>query len=373
MLNRVQLLQALSGITNNLQQDYAQAYEIARDAWSSICSDELFLHMVRSRDTCWSIPSWRGQLDQCVPVTPLKNFYKIISVDGSQVYPDRHQGTSCHLINIGSVVIHYGAQNPVMLSCKPFVYTGLDSAEYEDANVHEVINCKRQELELQVGLELSQRFADGQQDTVLLFDGSLVFWNLEAKNTVLSTLFFERYIGILFQLYVQRTLYAGYISVPRSRELCNIIRLSLCDFNTDAKELYTVIDPVVDATIASFFLEPHMRTNVFGNSAAISAEYPEAVRPHFFYLHVGAEIGRVEIPAWIAQDTMLVDLVASIVLDQCIKGSGYPVVLAEAHEQAVVKGPDREFFYYALQKEIVKHAPGFNHSPKEQRKRRMGV
>jgi len=31
-------------------------------------------------------------------------------------------------------------------------------------------------------------------------------------------------------------------------------------------------------------------------------------------------------------------------------GGGYPVALAEAHEQAVVKGPDREFFYHFLQK-----------------------
>ena len=65
---------------------------------------------------------------------------------------------------------------------------------------------------------------------------------------------------------------------------------------------------------------------------------------------MGNEIGRVEIPAWVAWDEQLVDVVAQTMIDQCIKGHGYPVVLAEAHEQAVVKGPDRDFFYHLLHK-----------------------
>ncbi len=50
------------------------------------------------------------------------------------------------------------------------------------------------------------------------------------------------------------------------------------------------------------FLQPNTRSIVFKNHATVSEQYPDAVHPHFFYLHVGHEIGRVEIPAWIAQD-----------------------------------------------------------------------
>jgi len=101
--------------------------------------------------------------------------------------------------------------------------------------------------------------------------------------------------------------------------------------------------------------------------------YPDALHPHFFYLHVGDEIGRVEIPGWIAADEILVNHVASLILDQSIKGAGYPVALAEAHEQAVVKGPDRDFFYHALYKEGMVHDRALSPSGKVLRKRRIGI
>ena len=90
-------------------------------------------------------------------------------------------------------------------------------------------------------------------------------------------------------------------------------------------------------------------------------------------MQVGTEVGRVEIPAWIAQDEKLVDQVAASILDQCHKGYGYPIGLAEAHEQAVIKGPDREFFYHLLQKMSTDRKRYIELSPKEMKKRGMGI
>ena len=66
--------------------------------------------------------------------------------------------------------------------------------------------------------------------------------------------------------------------------------------------------------------------------------------PAFFYLRTETEIARVEMPDWTASDPALVDLVHTVALDQCRRGSGYPTVLIEAHEQAVVNGRDRRSF-----------------------------
>ena len=68
--------------------------------------------------------------------------------------------------------------------------------------------------------------------------------------------------------------------------------------------------------------------------------------PRFFYLNVGSEIARVEVPPWTADDPAQLDLVQAVVLDQCQKGLGYPNVLARAHDQAVVSGQDRMAFEY---------------------------
>jgi hypothetical protein len=44
----------------------------------------------------------------------------------------------------------------------------------------------------------------------------------------------------------------------------------------------------------------------------------------------------------------------SLVVAQVQKGYGYPVALAEAHNQAVVRGGDRSRFFALLEREMVK-------------------
>ena len=165
----------------------------------------------------------------------------------------------------------------------------------------------------------------------------------------------------------------GYISLPKSKELVNLVRLHLCNFDTNRSELFTSVDRIVDAVIARQYLKPYERTIIFQNRSAISEHYPDPLKPHFFYIHTGQEIGRVELPAWIAQNDDLVARICQIILDQCDKGYGYPIVLAEAHEQAVVKGNDREFFYHLLQKIGMEYNYRPTISKKSLKKRGMGI
>jgi hypothetical protein len=85
-------------------------------------------------------------------------------------------------------------------------------------------------------------------------------------------------------------------------------------------------------------------------------------------VHVGAEIARLEFPAWIAQDCALVDKICAMALDQALKGNGYPVCLFEAHEQAVIKNYDREFFYLMIQKITNQSAGTYQVSKKSLKK-----
>lgn len=74
----------------------------------------------------------------------------------------------------------------------------------------------------------------------------------------------------------------------------------------------------------------------------------------FCYVHVGAEIARLEFPAWVGEDATLLGSALSLVLGQVHKGYGYPVALAEAHNQAVVRGGDRARFFAMLERQMVK-------------------
>lgn len=341
MLDKSLLLQELNRLSNELFIDDRPAYDLAQKTWKKICADPLFIHKIKQVDAPWPVPTWDDQLCRSIPVTIPENNYAVVSVDGSQIYPDRHHGVSCYLINIGTVALRYGAARSVALSAIPYVFTdGEDELHVSTL----LVNGKRQELELRAGVE------QVQEGDLLLFDGSLIFWHLEAKDPILKQTFLPKYLASLYVLYQNKRLTASYISAPRSRELVNLIRLELCNFDTANTAAFQPVERLVDGMIGSFFIEKHHRSIVFKNHAAISQEYPDQIHPYFFYLNVGHEIGRVEIPAWIALDDEKTNYVASIILDQCIKGRGYPVAIAEAHEQAVVKGPDREFFYHVLTK-----------------------
>jgi hypothetical protein len=69
---------------------------------------------------------------------------------------------------------------------------------------------------------------------------------------------------------------------------------------------------------------------------------------------VGTEIARLEFPGWVAEDTSLLETALSLTLAQVQKGYGYPVALAEAHNQAVVRGGDRTRFFALLEQQMIR-------------------
>jgi hypothetical protein len=93
----------------------------------------------------------------------------------------------------------------------------------------------------------------------------------------------------------------------------------------------------------------------------------------FFYLHVGTEIVRVEVPQWVAASPTLLDLVHAVAYDQAQKGMGYPIALAEAHQHAVVRGAERDLFYEMVTTVLLRRGMRATISPKNLGKRRMTV
>jgi hypothetical protein len=376
VLNRAILLEQLQARSNDLFLDISKEFEIARQSWQRIIDDPAFLYKIRQISTPWLVPDWQDPLGQVTVIDPSLPHYAVLAVDGSQVYPDRHQGTSCFLVNIGSVILHYGNQmpKPVQFSSTPTVFTG-DDTDDELSGGQDWVNCRRQELELQTGLAKSIELKTQMGDTpfAFLFDGSLIFWHLESKENNLKELFLNKYLSLLDQLYKNNILCAGYISLPKSKELVNLIRVELCKFKLEGCKELEAVNHLVDASIARFFLQSQSRSIVFKSNAKIGASYAPHLVPHFFYIDVGAEIARIEIPAWIAQDEQKITTVAQIILNQSIKGMGYPVALAESHEQAVVKGPDREFFYHLITKLGIERKRNLSSSQKSMKKRGMGI
>jgi hypothetical protein len=77
-------------------------------------------------------------------------------------------------------------------------------------------------------------------------------------------------------------------------------------------------------------------------------------RIYFCYVHVGTEVARIEVPQWVAENSALLHQALSLTLAQVNKGFGYPVALAEAHNQAVVRGGDRARFFALLEQQMIR-------------------
>ena len=336
------------------------------DAWQKVASDEHLAGMIKAKTWPLLVPHWDGILGGRFSVEHTLATYAVCATDGSQIEADRHQGLPFALLNVGMVSFSYGDVSTALLQSKPHLFLMVHGGEREhESDVLEAVNMasKRTQLELEAGLDLSI----AQQGAPFLMDGSLIFWHLDPVRSTSGREFLERYLAVLQQFYVHKISMAGFISLPKSRELVNVLQaVGVCS----AAEL----EGWVDTDLMKLLLQPWQRSVICENKAHVSAHYPPHLRPHFFYLHVGEEIVRVEVPAWLVQQkgTQL-DRLTALIGDQCAKGGGYPIVLAEAHGQAVVRAADREFFYECMRREMAAQGIPYVTSRKSVLKKRLAI
>jgi hypothetical protein len=367
MLDRAQVIHQLQQRAAELFVDLSSSIRLVHEAWLRMIEDPRLPEFAEQWRVMPRVPEWLGSVQEITFVERGLSGYCVSAVDGSQIYPDRHQGTSCFLINIGVAAAAYAQNSSFSTKTVPHVFI---------PQVHEAeccvdwVNARRQELEFQMAGKLARRGEDPPTH-LLLFDGALIFWHLEQALPSLQDEFVPRYTKLLNQLYEARQPIAGYISAPRNRELLYLLRLFLSAIYETIYDQY--LDLVLDVHLMHRFLPPCTRTTVFINKSSLSWAYQAENKPCFFYLNNGYEVGRVEIPYWVAQNTSLVNWIAELVIDQSIKGGGYPIMLAEAHEQAVVKNHDREFFYQYLAKISMQQQQCLIPSYKSLKKRFVGV
>lgn len=273
------------------------------------------------------------------PVLQLPMSYTICGVDGSQIYPDRHSGLWAYLINTATVVFSYDTISSVSYKAVPEVGIGGPLSSLTP----DMINGLRTEREFAAGRAWALE-TTGSNRTVL-FDGALIFWHLLAKEPAIKHRFLTSYCTLLRDIMATGVRCASYISAPNAREL-----LQLLEWYARRKGIplsKDMLEELADSDLLELVLKPGETTPLFEHRFAIAELYGPELTPHFFYLNTGYEIARIEILRPTAEPAALSALV-SIICDQNAKGDGYPIALAEAHEHAVVRAADREFFEMAV-------------------------
>lgn len=297
---------------------------------------------------------------------PLPSDHVVVAVDGSHVDVDRHAAARCFLINIGYVTLRYGEVPNAELRSEPLLcaddasLTLRDPHGVREANIEgTLLGMHRAVMEIEALADAVEAAPEGLPVLGLL-DGTLVLWGLTGgMDFVREELVDRRLTHAMDRLCAEsqrRTLaIASHISRPRSAEVMSAIRISRevcrhetvnCDANCGqlrrGERNCDVVGGVTDAALFARELEPGERSALFHSASSIVTEHYGDHQVCFFYVSVGEEIARMEMPSWTSEEG--VRLAHAGLLAQTEKGHGYPLALQEAHEQAVISGADREYF-----------------------------
>lgn len=422
MLNLAKIASQLPGMSLHLQQ------EVTASSQRLLRAQSLFTKAQQEQaELSDRYHTWRDRLlfPVALPVEPLGTSldisppparHSVFATDGSQIAPSHHEVVYCYLINIGRVMLHYGQNYHPLLDSLPEIYykpEDLYLSRQWGIRTEEWMGYRRSVLEMQVLAELACRWVNppgphGDPNLVLV-DGPLIYWFLEglpneARQHLLPPIF-----EAWEQLRSAQIPFMGYISASRAVEGLNFLRLAACPYeqpncSTHCGDLSgdlssnlsgglssdlsgslsgdrvnnldpqrppcQWVEPLRDVTLWSQRLSPGQRSPLWQSSQRILDLYEPAQKIYFCYVHVGTEIARIEVPAWVAQDPPLLDRSLGILLAQVRKGYGYPVALAEAHNQAIVRGSDRTRFFALLEQQMLRAGmQNVSTSYKEARKR----
>ncbi|MGD1118127.1 MAG: DNA double-strand break repair nuclease NurA [Dehalococcoidales bacterium] len=374
-----QVIKMISGLKGSrAEQDRRLRFALDTLGSPAIDLDSL-KKKIKAGRTTWLVADIVEGLNQRYPLPPSPPDFTVIATDGSHIDVDRHHSTRCYLINIGAVVIRYGSNPDAALYSAPRLYS--DDADLsiappgggrEQTVEGNILGAKRSIEECRALAELGA--AQPPQSVALaLLDGTLILWGLEAyPDFVTDALLVNgmlKHLDALKKLNRDRRLaLASYISFPRSTDVVNVLRVAVCPNDVPDCDKQCPPDKgrdcdglagVRDRDLFMDLLADGERSALFISPSKIVKEYYGDHQVYFFYLRVGEENARIEVPQWVAADKALLELTHSLVYDQAQRGQGYPVVLSEAHEQAVVTGADRENFWELVESTlIVEHLPG---------------
>jgi len=316
----------------------------------------------------------------------------VVATDGSGIDLDRHGLAQCYLINVGAAVITYGSAPAAALSSRAALYYRDDDLYLDDDGDRVPVqgalaDLKRTLAEQARLLELTRELApsspspwlrgdsplprqgegvgvrvpwgEGRIPVVAVLDGTLLLWQLGGRAAE------ERYVAEAIEQYAAGLLefrrlgvpVCSYVSRPNGREVTNLLRLAACPpggdtptcgaCRVDGQCRRDLLESLPDRALMGH-LRHGERSARFASRSPVLRYYGADRGIEFVYLNVGDEVARLEVPSWVGADPHMLDLVHAAVYDGCRRGWGYPPALAEAHEQAVIRGGERDAFLHMV-------------------------
>jgi len=333
----------------------------------------------------WLVATPHSSLSSAIPApTPPADFC-VIGSDASSIPPDRHSSVRYHVLNVGYALLTYGSHPAAVLEANSqlcfqdgdlYVFP-----EQRDVPIEGVRLGARMEVEsLRI---LQQVVHTASSPALVLRDGPLILWTLQNEAEDVRRVLLHDFLVAMSSLQQAGVPLAGYISYSSARDVANSLRVWLCPTqpykeckhcNSDHRDLCLALAKIRDRDLFAF-LAPGERSDLFSSSSQILADYGTQ-QVDFFYLNVGGEIARIEVPRWVSTDSKLLDFLHAAIYDQCQRSPGfppYPPALLEAHEQAVITVTERRLIEEMVERALGQLGRHLFRSAKDDSKRRRGV
>jgi hypothetical protein len=362
----------VSGMVSRLKAGSRESQKHLQHALDTLRNSHDLEHLqtkIAQSRTTWLVAGLVDSLSQHYKPTALPEEFAVIATDGSHIDVDRHKSPRCYLINIGTVVIGYGTRPDARLNSYPQLYSEPEDLVIAPEKGREqlvegiLLGIKRSVEECRRLAAMAKELPPSGS-ALALIDGSLILWGLAGQvypEFVVASLLDEGFLTCMEDMRKlnteKRLALASYISFPRSTDVVNALRVAVCPHEPADCDRYCpnrardcdTVGGVQDRELFINILDSGERSALFMTQSSIVQKRYGRHHVYFFYLRVGDEIARVEIPQWVAKDEGLLNMAHGLVLDQCQRGLGYPVALSEAHEQAVVTASDKEEFWQLVE------------------------
>ena len=284
----------------------------------------------------------------------------LIAADGSQINPDRHAAIQFCVVNVGAIQMRLNSgETPEIFTDTELLYG--DALLPNGFPMSDGMVALKRDLDERTKLE---KLSKGLKGSVVTFtDGPIELWGAKGEDANSYDEVVRKYLGVLSRLQERGVVTAGYVDKPSADLVVRLLEIASADHEQIQKmkefhPLRGVSDRWLYGEHKNPLLPPGHRSAVFGIQSSSEKKYTGVLSLHFFYLNVGTEGHpwpvRVEIPKWVADDKSKLDLLHSVLVEQCrMMGSKpYPYLLHRAHETAVVKMEEKQQIEQMLSMEL---------------------
>jgi|GEM_PF-567326 len=291
------------------------------------------------------------------------------AVDGSQIYPDKSYAIPIGVVQTAGIYNRHTDAGEFGERTTVEVITPI---EFERAHVYayssEFIDAHRFRAECE---EIKRLLCEHDEIFVLL-DGSLVLSHLNALNKNIREVYLDAINGLFQTSEKTSNPVIAYTDTTHPSDITQMLHHLYSLKNTRLQDI-----PLIQTYLSNW----GDRTSVFlcdrDDRRAIGKGFGSAGKRSildrydrfrdtiaFFYINLGARIGRAEYPVW-AHEEGMTETIADILRAESIIRGGYPDLLIQAHRVALIRTREHRLFHTMLENFCHVHNLPFSKSRKE--------